>query len=494
LPEDIDWRNALGIIFWYCCGSIGKLSKALELYETSSLPFPFAPKITDNEERAEDAKTEEEGSTQHILFSLLKMFFSSSTNSSSSSASSSQLNELISRCLTPEGYTQDQLDYRGSYLTLLLLESTGILPSSASSSASEQQQQVARYPQAYYIVRQHMISQLLSEGLWQWAVFVSLQYDDPTLRSHTVRDIILRHTSSTMGWELNKTSDEYFLMTRYGIDSQLLYESSAYHAKYHHQLSQEIYYLNQSQQYPEALSLICQQLVPLAIQNSTEMLIESLLNEMEEKYFLHSPSYLPMAGGGGGAGEGEGMDLERHTGAAAAGTGTGAEEKLRAQYFLWNQTGGLILSYLNLMNRFHHESGQDTQQDDGALLEMLSEALELFEKFQGNFFGLCGVSCALAEQSVMVKGAVYSIGSRLLETISAILRDRSAHCPAEYSQKFLSLLQSSSHESLPVHEADYLKYLRYEETLATATAAAAQGDGEREGYGSGDDEEKDAMR
>jgi hypothetical protein len=485
LPQEIDWRNALGIIFWYCSGSIGKLSKALELYESSSLPFPSAPRIVKEGEESSsavaEAKAADQDSTQHILFSLLKMFFSSSANSSGSS--SLPLSDLLSKCLTPEGYTQDQLDYRGSYLTLLFLESTGILlPSSSASTSSisgkEQQQQPPLYPQAYYIVRQHMISQLLTEGLWQWAVFVSLQYDDPTLRQHTLRDIILRHTSFTVGWELNKSSDEYFLMTRYSIDPQLLYESTAYHCKYHRHhdphhdqrhdhhryLSQEIYYLNQSQHFSQALQLICQELVPLSIQNSTEMLLESLLNEMEEKYFS---SYVPHGEGDGGGDE-EG------------------EEKYRALYFLWTQTGGLILSYLNLMNRYRHQGAGEVQaQDEETIQEMLTDAMELFEKFQGNFFGLCGVSCQLQEQPVVVKGAVYAIGSHLLEVISTILKEQPG-CPAEYSQKFLGFLYSSSHETLPVYESEYLKYLRYEETM-TGLYPAQQG----EGYG--DDEEKDSM-
>lgn len=371
------------------------------------------------------------------------MFFSSANSSSS-------FGELISKCLTPDGYTQDQLDYRGSYLILLFLESTGILPSSSSD------EQEHSYPEAYYIVRQHMISQLLSEGLWQWAVFVSLQYDDPMLREHTVRDIILRHTSFTNGWELNKSSDEYFLMTRYSIDPHLLYESTAYHCKYNHNLSQEIYYLNQCQHFEQSLQLICQQLVPMSIQNSTEILIESLLNEMEEKYFTYLPSEEMGSLIGSDGAEGEGL-------------------KFRALYFLWNQTGGLILSYLNLMNRWE---SQTQVQDEETLREMLTEAIELFEKFQGNYFGLCGVSCQLDEQSVMVKGAVYVIGSHLLEIISTILKGQPGY-PLEYSQKFLGFLRSSR-ETLPVFESYYLKYLRYEETMAGSSQE-------------GNDEEKNSM-
>jgi hypothetical protein len=446
-------------------------------------------------ERDEDLmtmQTADASCPQHILYSLLKLFFAAPTAS---------LPQLIAQCLTPEGYTQDQLDYRGSYLTLLLLESTGVLQSchsqgglqhglSSSSSPSEVLVQSA-------IVRQHAISQLLSEGLWQWAVFIALQYDDPLVRDSAVRDIILRYTPCPFGWETNKSSEEYYLMTKFSIDMTLLSEATAYRSKYRHNLGQEIYYLNQCRQFQSSLSLICQQLVPLSIQNSTELLVQSLLNEMEEKYFnsyLPSPLLILEAGD-------RGASLSNSLSHPDFGREVMSEEdECRVHYYLWSQSGGLLLSYFNLCQRYESLSlsvsclsgGEEEMKGDrgggpvSPQMEILQEACELFEKFQGNYYGLCGSRGGggsgadrpmSPETTTVTRGAIYAIGSQLVEIISQLLRDFSMSGEAgsqveECALKFREVLRSSS-EALPIHQADHLKNIRYERTITAAQQATA---------------------
>jgi hypothetical protein len=57
----------------------------------------------------------------------------------------------------------------------------------------------------------------------------------------------------------------------------------------------------------------------------------------------------------------------------------------------------------------------------------------------------------------VVMGAVYAIGSHLLEIISTILKGQSGY-PLEYSQKFLGFLRSSR-ETLPVFESQHDEFV-----------------------------------
>lgn len=363
--------------------------------------------------------TESETPPQHILYNLIKLYFTPRFSQQFN------YNELITRTLQPQGYTQDALDYRGAYLTLLFLESTGIISSSIDHGHIQAS-----------IVRQHFISQLLTEGLWQWAIFVCLQIDDPIVRESAVKEIILRYTPYNAGWEGNKASQEHYLMTKYSINSKLLFEATAYHCKYHHNLPQEIYYLNQCGQYHQAIQLITQDLLPISLQNSNEIFLKSLLNEMEIKYFSeYLPDVVP-----------EHRIFE-------------ISEK-KSNYSRWCQTGGILLSYLSLMERVGSEilssdgikntDHYDDQED------LFLEAIELFESFRKNYFGICGVK-NISEMNLLTKAAVFQIGSNLMEIMFKIIQKE-----RKYFQRFCELLSVSN---LPIYESTFLTFKRYETVI-----------------------------
>jgi hypothetical protein len=378
----LEWANALGVIFWYCNNCIGKLSEAVWMYDEVYLDRlppapPFAAPLDEERDGPPDTST---------LYSLLKSFFPITETLSDDSYAQTESSVLAySRaCLRPRGYTKDFLDYRGSFVSLLLLECTGKL------STADSPNQIA-------IVRQHMISQLLSVGMWQWAVFVCLQIEDTVVRSYAVKDIVLRYGGNP-NWESDQETSEYFLMTRFSVSDSLLNEATAYRCAYERNFTSQATYLIKCGQSMLATSIVCRQLVPRALFNSSDayLLIKKLLGTLE------------------GA-----MNQSAMTASTVA---------------AWEATGGSLLSYFLLKSEVEllvtgrGHVGADVEEDEEETTQQLSPdevlvvserivrvANELLHTLAKSHFGMCA---SLSSADTVTKIAVHDIGTYLFKVIT----------------------------------------------------------------------------
>lgn len=391
----LEWTNVLGVIFWYCNDCIGKLSEAVTMYDhymDRLLPTPpFAPPM-DGEGLPVDLPRQYDRTVlpdTSVLYSLLKAFFpdkDASIDNSVDALCDLSVLAFSKTCLRPRGYTKDFLDYRGSYVSLLLLECTGKLSTENS-------------PNQIAIVRQHMISQLLSVGMWQWAVFVCLQIEDAVVRAYAVRDIVLRFGGKP-NWESDQDTSEYFLMSRFSISDSLLNEATAYKCAYDRNFSSQAAYLIKCGQFMNATSIVCRQLVPRALFNSADSnhRIRDLLGALE----------------------------------GAMNQGTLATSIVTA----WESTGGSLLSYFLLKSEvellasgkgFVGEDLSGTGMDIAETTNLSSEevlrvserivrvANELLHTLSRSNFGMCK-SLSLAD--TVTKIAVHDIGTFLFKVIT----------------------------------------------------------------------------
>jgi len=201
--SSLDWARALGMIFWYGCGSVGKLSLAMLKYErcvgAGLLSPPFIQSNVDPE-----SENELEEPVQHALYSLLTALLATDTHTTQ------ERQWLSTRALHTAGFTPDALDVRGSYLVLVLLESLGTACPSAASSC---------------IIRTQMMFQLLAVGQWQWAVMVACQIQDQRQREAVVRDLVGRW-GGYQGWEAHEDTSETFVCGLY-VPEQWVHEATA---------------------------------------------------------------------------------------------------------------------------------------------------------------------------------------------------------------------------------------------------------------------------
>eukprot|EP00128_Syssomonas_multiformis_P018802 Colp12_sorted_trinity150504_noHs@2013 len=198
--------------------------------------------------------------TVHGLYALLELLFPTSPAASmdmdEAELEMDTRNKVIT-ALRPNGYTRDALDHRASYLLLVMLESGGLSHINATHA---------------HIIRQHYIFQLLSAGLWQWALFVALQIPDLSARYCLVSDIVLRF-GSECNWTAEKQAAERhsspslyaFLTTALSIPEALLHEASAYRAGYECNYNKQVMSLISAGRFRLATEVTVSHLAPTAM-------------------------------------------------------------------------------------------------------------------------------------------------------------------------------------------------------------------------------------
>lgn len=151
-----DWTQSLAILYFYCLSSVSKLGEALHHFKEGLVqdvvPIPMA--VFGGQEASGDSG----------VFSVLEALFEGGEGSTV-------------KALSPLGYTHDPLDYRHSYILLLILESLGLVEADASCAC---------------VTRQHFISELFATGCWEWALLVTSQQQDEVRRASQMKEIILR--------------------------------------------------------------------------------------------------------------------------------------------------------------------------------------------------------------------------------------------------------------------------------------------------------------
>ena len=165
---------------------------------------------------SESALTHQDG-----LFSVLDLLLTEGNHEEETELTQQQCIEA----LKSEGYSADPLDYRAPYVILVLLECLGF--------------QDNRDKQAC-VVRQHYVQQLMDLQQWKWAVFVSLQIADDSVRTSTAKNVIFRWAGSP-DWEVQGAGtggngsngsgngiNERFLRDELKIPVSWLHEATAY--------------------------------------------------------------------------------------------------------------------------------------------------------------------------------------------------------------------------------------------------------------------------
>lgn len=265
----LGWLRGIGVLFWYCSSSdsfienISTLTSSLENYrivlQDSVVDAPVSPYLSDKDAQGADVSYPK---TVHGLYALLELLFpgAASTNMDLGEAElEMDIRNNVIAALRPNGYTRDALDHRASFLLLVMLESAGISHINAVHAN---------------IIRQHYIFQLLSAGLWQWALFVALQIPDLSARYCLVSDIVLRF-GGECDWEEEKKASSKgghaypslytFLTTALNIPEELLHEASAYRAGYQHQHNMQVRSLIAAGKYRLATEVTVTHLAPTAM-------------------------------------------------------------------------------------------------------------------------------------------------------------------------------------------------------------------------------------
>ena len=390
----IDWPNAIGVLFWYCNSSVGKLSDALVTFDyarrsNETIRHPLLRLNEDEDEEQESGLEEAEAEAQyHALFRLLEVLFRCPDAELENLDQEQGANELQAKAiasLRPRGYSTDMLDYRGSYMSLVFLEATAVLPQSQNDGGH-----------AAAIVRQHMVGQLLSQGEWGWAVFVCMQIEDPVVRSYAVRDLVLRFGGSREGSEGDGDgeSEEAMVMaqqlshlqTQCLVPEALLLEAEAYRHCSRRHVAAEANALHTCGLWREAAPLICGGIAPRALfaSSSSTVLVQTLLQEIEDRHQL------------------EGKEVDA-----------------------WNLQGGSLLSFFDLKERALSMASGGCRDID-AIAELVEDAGCLLEQLTDNAFGLFRTGCYVSDRrsgpsssssSSLAQVVVDDIGTFLFKTI-----------------------------------------------------------------------------
>ena len=170
------WKRTLGMLFWYGCSNNfhysgqnpddgGKLLAALRNYQF--LHHEGNGTLVD-EPRKVLARA---GEDKDGLFTLLEALLLGN-----------EREDYVINALRPEGYTRDRLDYRASFIVLSMLECL---------ERREGGRRMLDPAKSYgCIVRQHFVSQLVSEQEWVWAVFVAMHAPWAVQRKALVKSLL----------------------------------------------------------------------------------------------------------------------------------------------------------------------------------------------------------------------------------------------------------------------------------------------------------------
>ena len=395
----LDWPNAVGVIFWYCNASLGKFSDALLNYdevrrENKNIRHPLLrdedldfEDLNEAENCVDDSEAE---ALYHGLYRLLDVYFFQQPENFHAE-SIDDLDRKAIASLRPRGFSSDMLDYRGSYLALLFLEATSVVQQGLRGSDTN------NCAHAAAIVRQHMVGQLLSQGEWAWAVFVCMQIEDPVVRSYAVRDLVLRFGGNFEGQDVSLADQLSLIKNHFHVPDSLILEASAYQHSYSSERNDEANDLHMCGLWREAATLICREIAPRAMFDSsaTEALVLPLLQDLADRHNL------------------EGRDIDE-----------------------WNLRGGSLLSYFDIKERAL-SMDQMEYGDSNSISELVEDAACLLEQLTDNTFGLFrsnSPSSSRRDYRLLSNVVVNDMGTFLFRTIirywacdsSLILRSRLA--------------------------------------------------------------------
>ncbi|XP_053164847.1 nuclear pore complex protein Nup98-Nup96 isoform X2 [Hemicordylus capensis] len=254
--SQLDWKRSVGIHLWYLLPSTAPLSKALSMYEAAFQNSsecdkyacsPLPPYLEGSGYVVED------GDSQHplrdVCFHLLKLY----------SDRCYELQEL----LDPRSITADPLDYRLSWHLWEVLRALNY------THLSERGQGVLNASYA---------SQLESEGLWEWAVFVLLHVPSAHTREKAVRELLNRHC--TLVETPESWAKEAFLTERLCVPPEWIHEAKALRARMEGDKHKEALYLFKAGHWSPCHRLVVQHLASDAIINENYTYLKGYLENL----------------------------------------------------------------------------------------------------------------------------------------------------------------------------------------------------------------------
>uniref|UniRef100_A0A2S2R5G1 Nuclear pore complex protein Nup98-Nup96 n=1 Tax=Sipha flava TaxID=143950 RepID=A0A2S2R5G1_9HEMI len=254
--ENLDWIRAFALHLWYIQPPSGTISDALDAYESSfesDDPYACKPYYSHNGCTIDNNDI---FATFDVCYHLMKLY----TNSAYE----------IYKIVNPLSHTQDPLDYSFSWLLYNTLQSLGYT------------QMTDTYANQLH---SNFASQLVSHGLWHWAVFILLHIKDDQLRESSVEEVIGRNVDLPEGdiEDIILSEKEKFVVEKLNIEHELIYNAKAIlAATYKKYLEATICYLK-AKRWEEAHNvLVSHLLADFILQKEGKNTLKQLLNWLIE--------------------------------------------------------------------------------------------------------------------------------------------------------------------------------------------------------------------
>jgi len=241
LPLGLDWLRHFGLYLWYQNGPDDTIGKALEDYNNDW-------SVAENQVPAPQPWYAEQGDVdadQCILHRLLSLY---------ASCARGQL-FFLEDAVDPRGLTPDVLDYHYSWHFLTLLRALNVCDEKYDT---------------LWKVTDAVVFQLLSVGLWQWAIYCLLHLEDEQSRTYQVKEVINRYCHG--GTEFSKDYQERcnFVIQEFHVPEEWFASSRAQYLTgcCWNDPRKSAQFLIQAKRWVEAHNLICVRLMPRAILES----------------------------------------------------------------------------------------------------------------------------------------------------------------------------------------------------------------------------------
>ncbi|CAM9508391.1 unnamed protein product [Chrysoparadoxa australica] len=222
--KSLDWLRQLGLCLWYQShDGGGDISAALAQFEAAMVnKYAVMPKArylveqthVRNVERLKTQLNErflDGGNSSRsycLLYHLLRLYVSDGGGGG------------LPACLDPLCSSPDPLDYRNSWHLQSVMHALALPypPANPTQTAA---------------ITDSLVFQLLSEGMWQWAIYVLLHQPDHKRRSTTVREMLLRHGHSVLAISTPENEAiKAFLVDELAVPVVWLQEAAAVRAGY----------------------------------------------------------------------------------------------------------------------------------------------------------------------------------------------------------------------------------------------------------------------
>jgi len=245
---ELDWERSLAAHLWYLNHPVASISDTLASFEAAwqgPQAYSARPEPAYSERTNGNWEEEGEGGTQplDLKYHLIKLY--------------SDRSHRLESVLAPTTHTADQLDYRTSWLVARVAASLGYKMSSPSNSDR---------------LCSDFAGQLEHLGLWDWAVFVLLHIQAPSVRESSVMSVLERHVSLE-----DEEGREGWLLDNLGVPEVWMAKARAILARTrgkHTILAQQ---LIKAGDFNEAHKVIIAEIAPSAILSQNYQQLEAFL-------------------------------------------------------------------------------------------------------------------------------------------------------------------------------------------------------------------------